>query len=441
MTIINNNNNNNNYKNTNDYLFYYVFRNKYLWNIISTFLKSENSNWNCLLSTIKNKKSRSNINKIEEINKINLEKDKIAFIDRNYQFKKYQDYTSVESMILSENIGLLKDKVFKINNNNNNDNNDKNSTIKLDFSTRSYRLIFKMINFKDNSELFKILFTLKRDEMEKMFFVLDNAVDSRDLEKVKYLHEIENSNNKIKNNNNNNNNDNNNNNNNNNKRGYASTSSIDLSARHGDLEILKFLHENRKEGATVNAMDLSAQYGHLEVVKFLHENRAEGCTKNAISMAVENGHYEIVKFLCQNRTEGFSQHTISRTKNQNILKLLTDFQSLHGGFIGKKNKLIEQQQQLQQQLQLQQQQPRYLINENDIINVNVNVNSNNNNNNNNNNNKSSYWSFFKWDSLFSSNKNNDDDNNLNIIVEQPITSELENQRSLALSISEFEIVG
>ena len=55
--------------------------------------------------------------------------------------------------------------------------------------------------------------------------------------------------------------------------------------------------EKRKEGCTTHAMDLAAKNGHLEVVRFLHENRREGCTIYAVNRAAENGHLEVVRFL------------------------------------------------------------------------------------------------------------------------------------------------
>ena len=37
-------------------------------------------------------------------------------------------------------------------------------------------------------------------------------------------------------------------------------------------------------------MDDAARNGHLEVVKFLHMNRREGCTNKAMDSAARNGH-------------------------------------------------------------------------------------------------------------------------------------------------------
>lgn len=48
-------------------------------------------------------------------------------------------------------------------------------------------------------------------------------------------------------------------------------------------------------------MDEADGKGRLEVVKWLHENRKEGCTAKAMEAAVANGHLEVVKYLCENR--------------------------------------------------------------------------------------------------------------------------------------------
>ena len=43
---------------------------------------------------------------------------------------------------------------------------------------------------------------------------------------------------------------------------------------------------SRLEGST-KAMNLAAKNGYLQVVKWLHRNRSEGCTSNAIDFAAE----------------------------------------------------------------------------------------------------------------------------------------------------------
>ena len=66
--------------------------------------------------------------------------------------------------------------------------------------------------------------------------------------------------------------------------------------------MVKWLHENRREGCTTEAIDLAASHGHLEVVKWLHNNRKEGCTAEAMNKAVAHGHLEVVEWLRNNPT-------------------------------------------------------------------------------------------------------------------------------------------
>ncbi|OQS01801.1 hypothetical protein THRCLA_21613 [Thraustotheca clavata] len=83
---------------------------------------------------------------------------------------------------------------------------------------------------------------------------------------------------------------------------------MDLSAMYGDMEMVRFLHQNRTEGCTANAMDYAAFNGQLDIVKFLRcttkamnhaaakgfldINRTEGCTKDAMDNAAENGYLQ-----------------------------------------------------------------------------------------------------------------------------------------------------
>ena len=47
---------------------------------------------------------------------------------------------------------------------------------------------------------------------------------------------------------------------------------MDLAAREGYLDVVKFLHENRNEGCTIEAMDYTAKNRHLDIVEYLQEN-------------------------------------------------------------------------------------------------------------------------------------------------------------------------
>ncbi|KAG9409784.1 hypothetical protein AC1031_020095 [Aphanomyces cochlioides] len=60
-------------------------------------------------------------------------------------------------------------------------------------------------------------------------------------------------------------------------------------------------------GCTEDAMDNAAANGHLDVVRFLHEHRREGCTKDAVEKAAANGHLDVVRFLLNHRRECFEK--------------------------------------------------------------------------------------------------------------------------------------
>ncbi|KAF1783525.1 Ankyrin repeat-containing domain [Phytophthora cactorum] len=79
---------------------------------------------------------------------------------------------------------------------------------------------------------------------------------------------------------------------------------MDNAAYYGHIEVVKWLHDNRREGCTVDAMNLAARNGHLDVVKWLHLNRTEGCTTAAMDCAADRGHLDVVQWLAENRSEG-----------------------------------------------------------------------------------------------------------------------------------------
>ncbi|GMF41739.1 unnamed protein product [Phytophthora lilii] len=78
---------------------------------------------------------------------------------------------------------------------------------------------------------------------------------------------------------------------------WTSSEPMDDAAANGELEAVKWLHENRSEGCTTAAMDEAAANGHLGVLQWLHENRSEGCTAHAMDFAASNGHLEVVQWL------------------------------------------------------------------------------------------------------------------------------------------------
>lgn len=57
------------------------------------------------------------------------------------------------------------------------------------------------------------------------------------------------------------------------------------SAAKGNLEMVRWLHENRGEGCSPIHLDNVAKNGHLEVLKFFYEHRSERCTGEAMRQA------------------------------------------------------------------------------------------------------------------------------------------------------------
>ncbi|RHY95279.1 hypothetical protein DYB26_004197 [Aphanomyces astaci] len=84
----------------------------------------------------------------------------------------------------------------------------------------------------------------------------------------------------------------------------STTSAMDAAAANGHFTVLKWLHVHRAEGCTFHAMDRAAQQGSLAIVQWLHENRTEGCSTAAIDGAARAGHVDVVQWLTRHRTEG-----------------------------------------------------------------------------------------------------------------------------------------
>ena len=106
------------------------------------------------------------------------------------------------------------------------------------------------------------------------------------------------------------------------------TDTINYAAKNGDLEVIKFFHENNKKGFTANAMNYAVKNGHVEVVKFLHQNRKEECwpkfTKERVEIVSRYTSVDVVKYLHENNLLGeFSiDHGITEAANAGRLDIV-----------------------------------------------------------------------------------------------------------------------
>ncbi|CAK4750123.1 unnamed protein product [Aphanomyces euteiches] len=91
----------------------------------------------------------------------------------------------------------------------------------------------------------------------------------------------------------------------------CSTHAMDMAATNGHLDVVEYLHSTRREGCTTQAMDGAASNGHLDVVEYLHTHRSEGCTQKAIDGAAKHGHLDVVQFLWQHRSQRCSDRGLA----------------------------------------------------------------------------------------------------------------------------------
>ncbi|EFA77904.1 hypothetical protein PPL_08543 [Heterostelium album PN500] len=99
--------------------------------------------------------------------------------------------------------------------------------------------------------------------------------------------------------------------------------SMDLAAENGQLEILSWLNENRKDlNCTTLAMDRAVINNHFNVVRWLYLNRTEGCTRRAIDYAAENGCLDIIQLLNENYSMGFSDYAVEKAAENGHLDVV-----------------------------------------------------------------------------------------------------------------------
>ncbi|KAF4135599.1 Ankyrin repeats domain-containing protein [Phytophthora infestans] len=96
---------------------------------------------------------------------------------------------------------------------------------------------------------------------------------------------------------------------------------MENAAANGHLEMIKWLHWHQA-WCTKQAINRAAGNGHLEMVKGLDEQRSEGCTTDAMDLAASNGHLEVVKWLHENRSEGCTQFAMDMAAKNGFFSVL-----------------------------------------------------------------------------------------------------------------------
>ncbi|EGG18724.1 cytochrome P450 family protein [Cavenderia fasciculata] len=148
--------------------------------------------------------------------------------------------------------------------------------------------------------------------------IMDTAAEYGQIDVVKYLHE-------------------------NRSEGCTRRAMDEACGDEGSLEMVKWLHFNRTEGCSANAMDTAARYGKIDIVKFLHYNRTEGCSIDSMGAAAQYGHLEVMEFIQENCEDAYMASTVfydnrSPFRNYNkIVQFVLDRKLVEKEFIDKRH--------------------------------------------------------------------------------------------------------
>lgn len=102
----------------------------------------------------------------------------------------------------------------------------------------------------------------------------------------------------------------------------CTASTMDAAATGNPIDIVRWLHEYRREGCSFAAMNGAAARGHFGVVVWLHYNRWEGCTTGAMDGAASSGNLNIVRWLHEHRTEGCTTKAMDEAVRVGALDVL-----------------------------------------------------------------------------------------------------------------------
>ncbi|ETV95418.1 hypothetical protein H310_11292 [Aphanomyces invadans] len=91
-----------------------------------------------------------------------------------------------------------------------------------------------------------------------------------------------------------------------------------VAVRYNHLPILRHVGGSRCHERTgldfTMAMDVAAKHGHLDIIQWLHANRKEGCTSAAMDHAARNGHVDVCDWLHHTGLATFSSHQLDVMK-------------------------------------------------------------------------------------------------------------------------------
>ena len=83
---------------------------------------------------------------------------------------------------------------------------------------------------------------------------------------------------------------------------------IKIAACHGDLELIRYLVENKCAGwenGYLDALDIIAKHGHFQCLKYLHEEVKLPLNGRMIDFAANRGHLEMIRYLVGKKCEGW----------------------------------------------------------------------------------------------------------------------------------------
>ena len=106
---------------------------------------------------------------------------------------------------------------------------------------------------------------------------------------------------------------------------------MDAAARQGHLEVVKWLHENRKEGCKKSTMRYTMSLETLEVFKWLHKNRTDGYNEEDLIEEVTTWNYPLEVILYLYKHFPFIRSALQKWPTyEDVLKSIQkDFQTLH----------------------------------------------------------------------------------------------------------------